>query len=250
MSINTWMVKDVVIFLHTHTHARTHTQWNTCCLVAKLYLTLCDLMNGSLPGSSVHGISQATIPEWVAVSFSRENFSAQGSSLHLLHWKADSLPLYHWVTRKSTVEYCCCCSVAKSCLTSTPWTAAHQAPLSFNISRICSKSCELSQWWYLTISSSAALSSFCLQSSSLRVFSNESAIASGGQSIGVSASVSAFPMNIQDWFPLELTGLISLLSKGLSSVFSSTTVRKYLFIGSQPSLLFNSHIHKWLLEKP
>ena len=74
--------------------------------------------------------------------------------------------------------------------------------------------------------------------------------ASGGQSIGTSASAAALPTSIQCWFPLELTGLISLLSKGLSSVFSSTTVRKYLFIGSQPSLLFNSHIHKWLLEKP
>ena len=58
------------------------------------------------------------------------------------------------------------------------------------------------------------------------------------------------PMNIQDWFPLELTGLISLLSKGLSRVFSSTTIRKHQFFSIQPSLWFNSHIHTWLLEKP
>ena len=71
--------------------------------------------------------------------------------------------------------------------------------------------------------------------------------ASGGLGIGVSASV--LPMNIQGWFPLGLTGLISLLSKALSKVFSSTTVRKHQFIGAQPSLLFNSQILTWLLKK-
>ena len=72
---------------------------------------------------------------------------------------------------------------------------------------------------------------------------------SGGQSIGVSASASVFPMNIQDWFPLGLTGLISLQSKGLSRVFSNTTVQKHQFFGAQLSLWSNSHIHTWLLEK-
>ena len=67
----------------------------------------------------------------------------------------------------------------------------------------------------------------------------------GGQSIGTSASVR--PMNIQDWFPFGLTGLISLLSKGPSKVFTNTTVQ---FFGVQPSLCFNSHTHTWLLEKP
>ena len=73
-------------------------------------------------------------------------------------------------------------------------------------------------------------------------------LTSGGQSIGASASV--LPMNTQGWFPLGLTGLISLLSKGLSRVFSSTTIWKHQFLGAQPSLLSNSHIHTWLLEKP
>ena len=72
--------------------------------------------------------------------------------------------------------------------------------------------------------------------------------ASGGQSIGVSASASVLPMNIQDWFPLGLTGLISLLSKGFSRVFSSITVQRHLFFGLQPSLLFSSHICTWLLD--
>ena len=69
---------------------------------------------------------------------------------------------------------------------------------------------------------------------------------SGGQSIGASASV--LPMNIQDWFPLGLTVLISLLSKELSRVFSSTTIQKYQFFGTLPSLWSNSHIHTWLVE--
>ena len=73
---------------------------------------------------------------------------------------------------------------------------------------------------------------------------------SGGQSIGVSASASVLPMNIQCWFPLRLTDLISLLSKGLSRVFSNTTVRKHQFFSAQPSLQSNSHIHVWLPEKP
>ena len=72
--------------------------------------------------------------------------------------------------------------------------------------------------------------------------------ASGGQSIRASASV--LPMNIQGWFPLGFIGLISLLSKGLSRVFSNTTVPKHQFFGTQLLLWSNSHIHTWLLEKP
>ena len=71
---------------------------------------------------------------------------------------------------------------------------------------------------------------------SIRVFPNESFFTSGGQSIGVSASATVLPMNIQDWFPLGWTGWISLLSKGLSRVFSNTTVQKYQFFGTQLSL--------------
>ena len=73
---------------------------------------------------------------------------------------------------------------------------------------------------------------------------------SGGQSIGASASASVLPMNIQDWFLLGLTGLVSLHSKGLSRIFSNTTVQKHQLFGAQPSLWSNSHIHTWLLEKP
>ena len=72
---------------------------------------------------------------------------------------------------------------------------------------------------------------------------------SGRQSIGASASASGLPVNIQDWFPLGLTGLISLQSKGFSRVFSNTTVQKHQFFHAQTSLWSNSHIHTWLLEK-
>ena len=72
----------------------------------------------------------------------------------------------------------------------------------------------------------------------------------GGQSTGVSASASVLQMNTQEWSPLGWTGWISLQSKGLSRVFSNTTVQKHQFFGTQLSLLSNSHIHTWPLEKP
>ena len=92
---------------------------------------------------------------------------------------------------------------------------------------------------------------FCLQSfPASGSFPMNQFFTSGDQSIGVSASASVLPMNIQDWFPLRLTGLIFLQSKGLSRVFFNTTVQKHQFFGTQLSLWSNSHIHTWLLEKP
>ena len=85
---------------------------------------------------------------------------------------------------------------------------------------------------------------------SIRVFSNESVLRIRWPSIGASASASVLPMKNQDWFLLGLTGLISLQFKGLSRVFSSTTVQKHQFFGAQLSLRSNSHIHTWPLEKP
>ena len=73
---------------------------------------------------------------------------------------------------------------------------------------------------------------------------------SGGQSIAVAATASVLPMNIRDWFPLGWTGWITLQSKGLSRVFSNTTVQKHKFFSAQLSLQSNSHIHSWPLEKP
>ena len=84
---------------------------------------------------------------------------------------------------------------------------------------------------------------------STQVFSNELTLHIGGQSIGASASASVLPMNIQGCFPFGLTGLISLLSKGLPRVFSRIIVQKHQFFGTQPSLCSTSHICTWLLEK-
>ena len=116
---------------------------------------------------------------------------------------------------------------------------------------VCSESCPLSWWCYPIISSSVTRFSSCPQSfppsgsfQMCRLF------ASGGQSIGASASASVLPMNILDWFPLGLTGLSSLKSKGLSRVFSIIPIQKHQFFSSQSPLWSNSHIHTWLLEKP
>ena len=133
----------------------------------------------------------------------------------------------------------------------TLWTAAHQASLPITNARACSNSCPSSQWCHPTISSSFVLFSSCFQSfPASGSFPMSQFFASGGQSIGVSASASVLPMNIQDWFPLGLTGLISLQSKGLSRVFSNTTVQKHQFFGAQLSSQSNSHIHTWPQEKP
>ena len=104
---------------------------------------------------------------------------------------------------------------------------------------------------YPTILSSVIPFSSCLQSFPVSgSFPMSQFFTSGGQSTGVSASASILPMNIQDWFPLGWTGWISLQSKGLSRVFSNTTVQKHQFFSVQLSLWSNSHIHTWLLEKP
>ena len=108
----------------------------------------------------------------------------------------------------------------------TPWTAAHQASLSITNSCRLLNSCPLSQWCHPTISSYVIPFSSCLQSfPASGSFLVSQFFTSGGQIIGASASV--LPVNIQDWFPLGLTGLISLKSKGLSRFFSNTTVQMY-----------------------
>ena len=117
--------------------------------------------------------------------------------------------------------------------------------------RVHSDSGLLSQWCHPVISSSVVLFFSCPQSLPASEYFPMSQIFSwGGQSTGVSASTLALPMNTQDWPPLGWTGWISLQSKGLSRVFSNTTVQKHQFFGALPSSKSNSHIHIWLLEKP
>ena len=111
--------------------------------------------------------------------------------------------------------------------------------------------CPLSRWCHPAISSSVVPFFSCLQSlSASGSFPMSQLFAWGGQSIGVSASASILAMNTQDWSPLGWTVWISLQSKGLSRVFSNTTVQKHQFFGTQLSSQSNSHIHTWPLENP
>ena len=132
-----------------------------------------------------------------------------------------------------------------------PWTAACQASLSFTISWSLLKlilsieSVMLSNHLILchppfSSCPQSFLASGCFPTSQL--------FKSGGQSTGALASATVLPVNIQGWLPLRLAGLISVPSKGLSRVFSSSTIQKHQFFGAQPFLWSNSHIHTWLLE--
>ena len=120
-------------------------------------------------------------------------------------------------------------------------------PVYHQLPELAQNSCPLNQWYHPIISSSAIPFSSCLQpfpasgSSQMSQF-----FASGGQSIGVSASASVLPMNIQGWFPLGLMGLFSLQSKEFSRVFSSTTDQKHQFFSTQLSLWSKYYIHTWL----
>ena len=141
-------------------------------------------------------------------------------------------------------------SVVSYCL--RPHGLQHsRPPCSSPTPGVYSNSCPLSQWCHLTISSSVTPFSSCPQSfPASGSFQMSQFFPSGGQSFVVSASTSVLSMNIQDWFPLGWTGWISLHSKGLSRVFSNTTVQKHQFFGAQLSLKCNSLIHTWPLEKP
>ena len=152
----------------------------------------------------------------------------------------------------------CCVSVQISSAESlshvwhfaTPWTAARQASLSITSSRSLLKLMSIESVMpskYLIICRPLLLLPSIFPS--IGVFSNESVLRIS-QNIGASTSASVLPMKIQDWFPLRFTGFISLQSKGLSRVFSNTTVQKHQFFSAQPSLWSNSHIHTWPLEKP
>ena len=182
--------------------------------VAQSCLTLCHPMD-----YKVHGILQARILEWVATA------SLPAESLGKTSvWRVPAnLELF-------------CCSVVSDSL--RPHELQHaRLPCPSPSPGVCSESCPLSWWCYPIISSSVTRFSSCPQSfppsgsfQMCRLF------ASGGQSIGASASASVLPMNILDWFPLGLTGLSSLKSKGLWRVFSNTTVQKHQFFDAQPNL--------------
>ena len=115
---------------------------------------------------------------------------------------------------------------------------------------VCSNSCPSSRGCHLTISSSIVPFSSCLSFPASWSLPMSQFFPSGGQSMGVLASASVLPMNIQDWFPLGWTDWISLQSKWFSRLFSNTTVQNHQFFSTQLSSQSNSHIHTWPLEKP
>ena len=146
---------------------------------------------------------------------------------------------------------CCCCSVAVTSDSLRARGPQHTsrlpcAPLSPGV---CLDSCPLKSVMptsHLILCCPLLLPSVF---PSIRSFLVSQLFASGGHSVGASASASVLPVNIHCWFPLGLTVLISLQCKGLSRVFSSTSIQRHQFFGAQPSLWSNSHIHTWLLGK-
>ena len=151
--------------------------------------------------------------------------------------RLNNTPLYVYLTFYLSVHLLTTLVVVQSLscvrLFTTPWTAARQASPSFIISQSLLKSCLSSQWSHPIISSFVVPFSSCLQSfPASESFLMNQLFASGGQSTEASSSATVLPMNIWDWLPLGLTGLTSLQSKGLSRVFSNTTVQKHQFFGA------------------
>ena len=172
----------------------------------------------------------------------------------MVTWLLENLKLYmihiqfSSVAQFSSVQFSCSV-VSDSSRPNEPQHARH--PCLSPTPRVHPNPCPLTWWCHPTISSSVVPFSSCPQSfPASGSFQMNQLFASGGQSIGVSPSTWVLPMNTQDWFPLGLTGWISLQFKGLSRIFSNTTVQKHQLFGIQLSLQSNSHIHTWPLEKP
>ena len=173
---------------------------------------------------------------WVSVGF-----GSRTCQIMVAFYKMSEYSQFSSVQSLSHVRLCDpkdgCISGLPPCLSPTPG--------------VYSSSCPSSRWCHPIISSSVIPVSSCLQSfPASGSFPMSQIFASGGQMIRFSASALVLPKNIQDWFPLGLTGLMSFQSKGIARVFSNTTVQKHKFFRAQPSLWSNSHIHTWLLKKP
>ena len=223
-------------------------------LISQSCLTLYEPLDYSPPSSSVNGISRARFLEWVSISFSRGSSCPRDQT-----WLSAFTRRFFtdWATRKaqsdsvrmwSSVQFRSHSVMSDSLRPHEPQHA--RPPCPSPTPRVHPNSCPLYRWCHPTVSSSVVPFS-CPQSfPASGSFRMSQPFASGGQSIGVSASTSVLPMNTQDWSPLGRTGWISLQSKGLSRVFSNTIVQKHQFVGAQLSLESNSHIHTWPLEKP
>ena len=200
--------------------------------------------NGELPSQEIHQSPWKCLTDCLILRYKALTYQSS-STLDVL-WKTSTATYFHgnWsedsskVLRVSATIYY---SVQFSCsvMSESLWPHGLQharLPCPSPTPGACSNSCPLSQWCHPSISSSV-IPFFCLQSfPASGSFAMSQFFTSGGQSIGVSASASVLPMNIQDWFPLGWTGWISLQAKGFSRVFSSTTVQKHQFFSAQLSL--------------
>ena len=186
-----------------------------------------------------------------------------GSIFHLLIRNRGRYYFHFWVKiselfwkKLLSIEWQYFSSVQFSCSVVSDYLQPHESqharpPCPTSTPRVYSNSCPLSWWCHPAIPSSVIPFSSCPQSlPASGSFPKSQLFTWGGQSIGVSASASVLPMNTQDWSPLGCTGCISLQSKGLSRVFSNTTVQNHQFFSIQLSSQSNSHIHTWPLEKP
>ena len=200
--------------------------------------------NGELPSQEIHQSPWKCLTDCLILRYKALTYQSS-STLDVL-WKTSTATYFHgnWsedsskVLRVSATIYY---SVQFSCsvMSESLWPHGLQharLPCPSPTPGACSNSCPLSQWCHPSISSSV-IPFFCLQSfPASGSFAMSQFFTSGGQSIGVSASASVLPMNIQDWFPLGWTGWISLQAKGFSRVFSNTTVQKHQFFSAQLSL--------------
>ena len=244
-------------------------------------------MDRSPPVSSIHGIFQARILDWIAILSSRGSSQltdqthvscisciagrffffltteplGKPSSSHFADKEIPQQRGYkseqgctsrHWENNSYLVLFFSSVQFSRSVVSDSlrPHELQHTRPPCPSTTPNHPNSCPSSWWCHPAISFSVVTFSSCPQSLPASGSFPSQLFTWGDQSIGISASASVLPMNTQDWSPLGWTGWTSLPSKGLSRVFSNTTVQKHQFFSTQLSLYSNSHIHTWWLEKP
>ena len=230
-------------------------------VISQSCLTLCDPMDCSPPDSSVHGVLHSALPSvhaWVRLEF-KTQLNDERKCTPDIYFAPEIWPMWH----ASGITVSGRCSpipewqLRREISPTSRWGSSFLIPQTSDFSRenpFLRRPVSMMQWCVLGVLLKAQLSlsnhlilCFCLQSfSASESFSVGQLSTSGGQSIGASASETVLPANIQSWF--SLTGFISLQSKGLSRVFSSTTVQKHQFFSAQPSLWSSSHFCIWLLD--
>ena len=224
----------------------------------------CGSFSGALHPRSLHSRKARHVlwPLYWSFPPHLEGFSSISQRLasHFIDISAQTLPSQwdlNWSSYPKMQQHACPKELLQfSCLVVSNSLRPHESqhsrpPCPSPTPGVHSDSCPSSQWCHPAISSFVVPFSSCSQSlPASESFPMSQLFAWGGQSTGVSASASFLPKKSQGWSPSKWTGWISLQSKGLTGVFSNTTVQKHQFFGTQPSSQSNSHIHTWLLEKP